>query len=367
MTTVLAGTLCAPGSPGRGWVAVDDDRIVEVGTGREPRGAHDVGDALIAPGFIDLQVNGVGRDDFADAPLEGWQRAARSLLAHGVTAYCPTFVTAPLDAYGPMLDAAAHAQAVSANDSLPTILGVHLEGPFLGAAPGAHPVELLRPVDLAFLDRVIGAHEKLVQIVTLAPEADPSLAGTRRLADQGVVVALGHSRASYDEARAAADAGARVVTHLFNGMGPLHHRDPGLAGAALDDERLTPTLIADLVHVHPAVMRFAIACKPELALVSDAVAVGRNGIRDEAGAAVLNDGTLAGATALLDQAVANVIGAGVPPIRAIELATRVPAQIVGATDRGRLEAGAIADLVVLDPRSFAVRGVWLHGRSASTT
>ena len=111
-----------------------------------------------------------------------------------------------------------------------------------------------------------------MRLVTLAPEADPGLAATRSLADRGVVVALGHSTVDFDGARAAADAGARIVTHLFNGMGPLHHRAPGLPGAALDDSRLVPSLIADFVHVHPAVVRLALGARPDAVLVTDAVA-----------------------------------------------------------------------------------------------
>ena len=367
MTTVVsASAVCTPGSPLAGWLAIDGGRIVETGNGRVPRGAVDLGDALLAPGYIDLQVNGVDGDDFASAKDDGWHRAARALLAHGVTAYCPTFVSAPLELYAAALDRAAAARAVCAAERLPEILGVHLEGPFLGDAPGAHPVELLRPVDLQFLDRVLDDHPGLLRIVTLAPESDPTLAGTRRLAAAGIVVALGHSRAGYDDARAAADAGARVVTHLFNGMGPLHHRDPGLPGAALDDERLTATLIADLVHVHPAIVRLAVTAKQQLALVSDAVAVESDRLRTDTGAATLADGTLVGAIALLDRAVANVVSLGVPVARAVEMATRIPADVLGLRDRGRLEPGALADLVVLDPQTLHVRAVWLRGEPATS-
>ena len=364
MTHVLAAErVCPPGWPAPGWVAIDDGLIAEVGSGPAPAGAVDAGPALLAPGFIDLQVNGVGDVDFFSADPDGWRRAGHTQLEQGVTAYCPTLVTAPLDEYGPALERAQAAQSVAEDQSLPTIVGVHLEGPFLGGAPGAHPVALVRPADCEWLRGLLAALPSLVTIVTLAPEADPGLAATRLLAENGVTVALGHSTATYDAARAAADAGARLVTHLFNGMGPLHHREPGLAGAALDDERLTPTLIPDLVHVHPAVLRLAIHRKHNVCLVTDRVAT--EGLRiTEDGAAHLDDGTLAGSTLSMQRAVHNTVRLGTPVERAVEMATTIPADALGLTDRGRIAPGMRADLVALDPESLAVRAVWLGGELA---
>lgn len=364
MTSLLASAaLCPPGPPAPGWVAIEDGVIVETGPGPGPAGAVDAGSALLAPGLVDLQVNGVDDDDFAAARPEGWRRAARAQLEHGVTAFCPTLVTAPLETYDDALRRVAAARADIEDRLLPSVLGVHLEGPFLGGAPGAHPVELVRAVDLEWLRGLLGAFPGLVSIVTLAPEADPGLAATRFLRDQSVTVALGHSTATYDEARAAAGAGARLVTHLFNGMGPLHHREPGLAGAALDDDRLTPTLIADLVHVHPAALRLAIARKPNVALVTDRVATTGLHVTDD-GAARLSEGTIAGATLAMDHAVRNVVGLGVPVERAVEMASTIPAGVLGRPDRGRLAPGSRADIVAFDPRSLTVRAVWLGGELA---
>jgi N-acetylglucosamine-6-phosphate deacetylase len=358
VTTVLASsTVCAPGTPAPGWLAIDGGTIVEVGWDRPPTGALDLGDALLTPGFVDLQCNGVGFVDLADATAGAWEEARRLLLGHGVTAFCPTFVSSPIERYGAFLEATQ--RATLDGETLAVVLGAHLEGPFLGGAPGAHPVEHLRTVDLEWLRQLVAGADP-VRMVTIAPEADPGLHGIRALAAGGVVVALGHSRADYELATAAADAGATVVTHVFNGMGPLHHRDPGLAGAALADDRLTPTVIADLVHVHPATLRLVLACKPATAVVSDAVTV-RAGTLDAAGAVRLPDGTLAGATTMLDGSLRNLVTAGVPLPLAVRAVSASPAELIGAHRHGRLSPGARADVVALDAATLQVRRVWLAG------
>jgi N-acetylglucosamine-6-phosphate deacetylase len=360
MTSVLASSgLCPPGPLTPGWLAVDDGRIVEVGREAPPVGADDWGDAVLAPAYVDLQVNGVDEVDFATGGVAACDRAARTLARHGVAGYLATLVSAPLDAYPAPLRRLA---AVMANTDAgrAAALGAHLEGPFLGDAPGAHPPELIRPMDRAWLDALLDSHPEVVRMVTLAPEVDPGGEAIAHLVDRGVVVALGHSRCSDDEARAAAGAGARVVTHVFNGMGPLHHREPGLAGAALDDGRLTPSLIADLVHVHPTVVRLVFAASPSVAIVSDAVALGGS-VQAADGAARLPDGRLAGATVLLDEAVENVVRVGVPLERAVAAASTVPAALLGLADRGRLIVGARADVVALEPRTARLLGVWVAG------
>jgi N-acetylglucosamine-6-phosphate deacetylase len=245
------------------------------------------------------------------------------------------------------------------------VLGVHLEGPFLGGASGAHDLTHLRPVDLPWLERVVREWPDLLRMVTLAPEVDAGLRATAALVAAGVVVAIGHSAANLEGVGRAAEAGATVVTHLFNGMPSLHHREPGLVGGALTDERLTPTVIADLVHVHPAALRIAAACKPTLAAVSDSVAVGAGlpGTRfvERDGAAWTPEGVLAGTTTLLDAALGRLLVVGIPVARAAAMVTESPARLVGATGRGVLRVGARADVVAFDVRARSVVGVWLAG------
>jgi N-acetylglucosamine-6-phosphate deacetylase len=330
------------------WVAAAAGRIVASGSGNPPDGAIDLGDAVLAPGYLDLQVNGTGDVDFATASVEDTVNAIDRLVQHGTTGVLLTLCSAPLDAYDAMLSCAREVREARPD----VLLGVHLEGPFLGGAPGAHPVEVLREVDLEFLDRVCASFGDLVRIVTLAPERDPGFSATQSLTAAGIVVALGHSIVDFDGAVMAADCGARMVTHLFNGMAVLHHRAPGLAGAALHDRRLVPSVIADFVHVHPAMVKLALDIRADAVLVTDAV-------RDDT--AYLADGTLAGSVLTMDRAVQNVVAMGVPAPRAVRHATANAARVLGISDRGRIAPGARADLVALDPVTFEVRGVWIGG------
>ena len=349
------------------WLALEDGVVVEEGLDAVPPDAQQLGDVLLEPGFVDLQVNGIGDVDFWAADPDAWRRAGERLLSTGLTSYLPTLATAPLDEYDAGLARVAAAQADAIERGLPRVEGVHLEGPFLGDAPGAHPVHLIRPMDVDWLLALLDAHPGLVRLVTLAPEADPDFAGIRALVARGVVVALGHSRCSYDDAIAAAEAGARLVTHLFNGMGPLDHREPGLPGAALSEPRLTPTLIADFVHVHPAVLRLALRLR-SCALVTDAVATGVDyfgqRVIERDGAAFLEDGTLTGSTLTMDRAVRNAVSVGLEHDLAVQAATALPAAELDLGVWARKGIGHRADLVALDRGTLEVVGVWLSGERA---
>ena len=353
---ILTGEGGTSASPA--WLVIGDGRIVATGTGPAPAGATDLGDALLAPGLVDIQVNGSGAVDFASASVDEIVAAIDDRTIGGCTACLPTICSAPLDAYAGMLDRLAAVRAVRPE----AVLGVHLEGPFLGGAPGAHPPELLRTADVEWLQALCDRYGDLIRLVTLAPEADPGHAATRGLSDRGVTVALGHSTVDYDGARAAADAGATLATHLFNGMGPLHHRAPGLPGAALTYGPLVPSIIPDGVHVHPALVRLVLDARPEAVIVTDAVATAAP-VAARDGAAYLPDGTLAGSTLTMLDAVQRVVALGVPPAIAIRHATHNAASAVGANDRGRIAPGARADVIALDPDTLALRGVWVGGES----
>jgi N-acetylglucosamine-6-phosphate deacetylase len=336
------------GHPGPAEVVVEDGVIASI------EGIASAPDRTLAPGFVDLQVNGVDDIDVASARDGDWDRFDDLLHATGVTTWCPTLVTAPL------ADMRARLDRVPAR---PSIAGVHLEGPFLGGRPGAHPRDLLRPIDLEWLDALPDG----VRIVTIAPELDGACDAVRSLVARGVTVSLGHSAATLEQVRACIDAGARMVTHLFNGMPSLHHREPGVVGAALTDDRVVAGLIADLVHVHPVAIEVAFRAKPgRIALVTDAVAwrgarIGRIEITHDGTAPRLPDGTLAGSSLTMDAAVRNVVReANVPLEVALAAASTTPAELVGLHDRGRIEVGRRADLVALD-RDLRVAAVWAAG------
>ena len=329
---------------------------------------------VVAPGFVDLQCNGAVGVDLTSEP-ERLGEVARALVRWGVTAWLPTIVTAPPTARRRALAAlASHHDPAAA-----TPLGLHLEGPFLAPERrGAHDAAHLAPPSTTVVeDERWGAGEG-VALVTLAPELPGALDVIRSLVERGVVVSAGHSSATAAEARAAIDAGITWVTHLFNAMAGLHHREPGLAGVALADQRLRVGLIADGLHVDPAVVRVAAsALGHRLTLVSDAAAAlgvpperwmaggraGRVGTQAVTVSAVdgsvrLPDGTLAGSTLALDRAVRNLMAyAGVDLATAVRAVTEAPAAVLGRADRGVIAPGAVGDLVVLTPAGEVVATV----------
>lgn len=346
-----------------GVVELDGGRIASVSatTGVTP-------DRTLVPGLIDLQVNGLDDIDVAGAADTDWGRLGELLLGQGVTAWCPTLVTVPLPRYERPLARMAAAAALAADSSnRPAILGAHLEGPFLGGKPGAHPLDLIVEPDLEWLARL----SPVVRIVTLAAEVPHVAEAIALLVQRGVLVSIGHSAASYEQALAAVDAGARLVTHGFNAMSGLDHRAPGMVGAALTDDRVAVSLIADLVHVHPAALNVAFRCKPRgrVVLVSDAVAwrgerVGVIDIVHDGAACRLADGTLAGSALPMDLAVANVVHhCRVTLEDAVAAASTTPAELLGEDDRGRLAEGARADVVALDANLRCTQ-TWLSGALA---
>lgn len=343
-----------------GWVRVDGDRIAEVGAGVPPDDGAErraLGGAWVVPGFVDLHVHGGGGHSMLSGDSVEILAAAAFHREHGTTRTLASIVTAPLD---DMLDALRAVREVAGEDH---VLGAHLEGPFLNPdRGGAHDRRHLLAPDAAAFDRLVAAADGRLRAVTFAPELPSGLDLVRRAVDAGVVVALGHSDADHAQAAAAFDAGARLVTHLFNGMRPWHHREPGLAGAALERADVVCELINDGVHLHDATARIAFAAAAgRIALVTDAIAAAGSGdgsyrlgpaaveVRD--GAVRLSDGeTLAGSTLTMDQALKRAVrDLGVPIEAAVEAASTTPARLLGIADRvGSIEAGKQADLVILD-------------------
>lgn len=324
--------------------------------------------AWLAPGFIDVQVNGGGDVLFNDEPTpEGIAAIAAAHRRFGTTALLPTVITDK-----PEVLARAIAAVRDAMPAQPSVLGIHVEGPFISPArPGVHARSALRrpgPADLALLTSLKSG----VTLVTLAPEEVPA-GFVASLARAGVRVSLGHSVATYDETRAAIADGLTGFTHLFNAMRPLASRDPGPIAAALETPGCWYGLIVDGEHVHPAVLRLALRGLGRPMLVTDAMPPvgGRRGafklygedIEVRAGRCCRRDGTLAGAMLDMASAVRNCVRLlGVELPRALHMASTAPAEFLGLGDRlGRLRPGARADMVALEPGDVRVLRTWVRG------
>lgn len=365
-TVIRAGAALLPGHPpgelsGPVEVELRDGRIADVRPGADPGD-----DSLLTPGFVDLQVNGVDDVDVAIADGADWDRLDALLAATGVTAWLPTLVTQRLERYDAALERIAAARDRTTPG--PAVLGAHLEGPFLGQHLGAHDRRHVATIDVGWLD----ALPDVVALVTIGAEQHDADAAIEALTGRGRIVSIGHSGATAERASAAFTAGASMVTHLFNAMGPLHQREPGVAGAALADDGVVAGLIADLVHVHPALIRTAFRTKGAggIALVTDAVAwrAGHLAAADVTlvdGAPRLADGTIAGSALTMDAAVRNVVdAAGISIAEALSAASTTPATVLGDASRGRLLAGSRADLTLLGRDDLTVRRTLVRGEVA---
>jgi N-acetylglucosamine-6-phosphate deacetylase len=357
-----------------GYVLVTGGVVAEIGAGPPPRApdlALDGG--CLVPGLVDLQVNGCFGVDLAAVDVDGWALVVQRLPETGTTAFLPTLITAPVAELGRALRFASGFAADAPAGA--RVLGVHMEGPFLAPArAGVHHREWIVPPSPAAVADLLVAGAGVLRVVTLAPELTGGLAAVAALASAGVVVSVGHSDATARQVAAAADAGARMVTHLFNAQRPLHHREPGVVGQALADSRLTCGLIADLRHVAAAVCALAFAAAPgRICLVTDAAAPagmppGRYRLAGETVEVPpgddqpprLADGTLAGSVLRMDRAVANMVAAGVGLAEAVAAASRIPADLIGRPDLGRLTPGAAADLVWLGD-DLRTRATWVAG------
>lgn len=331
-------------------------------------GLEDGGAGIAVPGLVDLQVNGYAGTDVLSAEPGELVEMGRALARDGVLWYQPTLVTSAI------ADTLGALQSIGQAVELPgaaRILGAHLEGPFLSPErPGAHPRALLRRPDLDVAASLLLAGCP-VTMVTLAPELEQAADLIEALGERGIVVSLGHTDATVAVAHGAFDHGARTVTHLFNAMRPLHHREPGVVGAALAREDVVVQLIADGVHVAPeAILAVWRAARGRLVLVSDAISaaglgdgtfhLGAIGVTVEQGVARTEDGALAGSVRPLAWGLRMLVELGVPIVEAVAAVTSAPAALVGRPDAGVLGVGGPADVVVLGD-DFGVERVLVGG------
>jgi N-acetylmuramic acid 6-phosphate etherase/N-acetylglucosamine-6-phosphate deacetylase len=353
---------------GPGAVQVEDGRIIAILPG-ETRGDIVLEHGFLSPGLIDLHNNGAFGVDCATASADEWDLFIESLTARGVTSVLPTIITAAIPA---LQDGAARVAEAMARH--PAILGLHLEGPFLAPEKrGAHQRSALRMPDAAAVDEILSL--PALRLVTLAPELPGALAAIARLKSAGVLVSLGHTGADAAMMRAAADAGATIVTHVFNAQSAMSHRAPGAPGVALTDPRLAPCLIADAVHVDPAILALAFNACPRAIAVTDSILIaglepgetrpfgGAPATLGPKGVGLRPDGTIAGAGIILDEGLRRLIAAGVAPETALAAATSRPAAALRLTGRGTLAPSMRADLVWWSD-DFYPQQVWTSGHSA---
>jgi N-acetylglucosamine-6-phosphate deacetylase len=353
-----------------GWLVVGDGRIAALDEGTPPAPAdQDLAGRLLVPGFVDMHAHGAVGRSFDEADPAAAQAITRHHLAHGTTTMVASLVSAPIHAL------ADHLRSLAPLVESGTLAGVHLEGPFLAASHrGAHDPRHLQPPTPAALEALFDAAPGALRMITLAPELPGARDAIKRLRDVGVIVAIGHTAADYETVRAAIDAGARVATHLHNGMPPIRGREPGPVPALLDDERVTVELIADGFHLHPAVLlRAALAAPGRIALVTDAMAAagwgdgeyllgGRRVLVSNGEARLVDADSLAGSTLTLDLALQTAVAAGIEFSAALAAVTSAPARALGIDNvTGTIAPGRLADLVALDD-DYTVHAVMHRGR-----
>jgi N-acetylglucosamine-6-phosphate deacetylase len=368
MTEAIKGNILTPD----GWVNGAlrfGERIGEIeGDAADPSAN---GDDYVIPGFIDLHVHGGGGKDImecGDAPHVIAAMHAR----HGTTSLLATTMTAPANEIVAALKAIG-AACGNRRPGAARILGVHLEGPYINPGKlGAQP----NYARAATVDEVrqLGTYAPM-RLITVAPELAGHLQLVRELADAGVRVQIGHTLGSYEDGVAALAHGATGFTHLFNAMSGLHHRQPGMVGAALAHAQYAE-LIPDLLHVHTGAIKVALRAIPHLYCVTDSTAatgmpdgnymLGRHRVQKCMGGVRLADGTLAGSTLTMDQALRNLVGIGLDLADASKRVSTFAADFIGETDRGRLAPGRFADIVMLD-RNLQLKAVYIEGEACDLT
>ena len=339
----------------------------------------DLGDAILAPGLIDIHIHGGAGHDVMEGSDESLGAIERMMARHGVTSYCPTTVTAPLDQTLLSLEklgaAVQRAESDGHDATRARPLGVHLEGPFLShARRGVHPPIHLQPVSDELFNQMWDAASGRIRMLTIAPELEGALALIRDVSRRGVCVSIGHSNATLQQARAGIEAGVRHATHTFNAMRRIHHRDPGLLGAVLTDRNVTADIVVDGIHVQPVMVDLFMRAKgvEGAVLITDAISAA--GMPDGTyhlgsfevevrGDRCESHGKLAGSVLTLDRAVRNMMQFAKMSFQdSVRLATLNPARVLGLEHRkGVLRAGADADVVVFSPTG-EVRQTIVGGR-----
>ena len=361
--------------PAAGFVLIRDGQIDAMGkegfTVPEADAEWDGAGRLLIPGMIDVHIHGADGFDMMDGMRQSVEAVSKACARTGCTSFLATSVTSSLDALMAMIGSVS--QTIGKEPGA-RIAGLHLEGPYLNIKrKGMQNERFLRHPDQDEMSAILHRAGTLVRMVTLAPELPGGLELVRFLKERGIVAAVAHSDATYEEAKEAFRIGASHVTHCFNGMRPIHHRDPGTVVAAMEESHVSVQAIVDDVHLHPAIVRLLYREKgpDKMVLITDALQAmgmgdgsyvfGGHEVKVEQGVARLADGTLASSTVTMNEALRKTVNAGIPLADAVAMATSTPAEVLGFPSKGRLAPGADADLVLLGDK-FEVLWTMVGGK-----
>ncbi|MEM3832786.1 MAG: N-acetylglucosamine-6-phosphate deacetylase [Thermoprotei archaeon] len=375
---VVAGKLITPKEEVNNIIIEFDEKIIidmKPFSGEVPEYFLDAKNMIVVPGFIDIHIHGTEGFDATRDGYYGVKNMAKILPKYGVTGFMPTAICSPKDRFREFIQATYELWG-SGNEGA-EVLGAHLEGPFINPMKkGAQPIEHIRKPDLDELYEYISLRKEMPLRLTIAPELEGAQELISEAVKNGVIISMGHSDATFNEAKGGFNAGAKLITHLFNAMRDFHHREPGLPGFALTNDEIYVEMIADFIHIHPEILKLIVKAKPldKIALVTDAIeAAGLPDGKYQLGSysiivmnkkATLPDGTIAGSTLVMNNAIKNMVKIGLPLKYSILMATLVPADILKKPSMGRIEPGKEANLVVLDSdlnvRFTIIRGkiVW---------
>lgn len=347
---------------GESTITTDGDTITDVSPENSVGfNSIDLREYTIIPGLVDIHIHGINGYDIMDATPHSIEEISKNLAALGVTSFLASTVTAPLESMEAVLKNIRDCLKRDLGGS--RLLGAYVEGPYINSEyKGAHPAQFIREIDLDELKKLVEYAGEALAVITIAPEKPDAIDAIEFLTSKNVKVSLGHTNATFSQTKAAFDAGANIVTHLFNGMRGLNHREPGIVGAALTDDRANVELICDLIHLASPIMQITHKCKgnEKVVLITDCIMAA--GLKDgqyrlgeldifvENGTSRLKDGTLAGSTLKLADAVKNmVLHAGIAFEDALAMATINPARAIGKADLiGSIEPGKKADIIALN-------------------
>ena len=363
-------------------ILVRDGVIEQIGLRAEmslPDGAEEISvtDKIAIPGFVDVHIHGAGGRDVMEGTPDALATVAKTVARHGTTSFVATTVTASTDDTLRAVEgiAAFISEQHETEDARAEVLGIHFEGPFISPVRrGVHPTEYLQLPSAEVLEKLLHAAAGNAQILTLAPELLGAMPCIDAARNAGMVVAMGHTDATYEQARAAIARGVHHAVHVYNAMRPFSHRDSGVIGAVLTAPEVTAELIADGVHVEETAMKILIQAKGTgcMILISDGISatgmpdgkyiLGKMEVTVSGGICRNSEGKLAGSTLTLDRALRNVVGLGVPLADGVRMLTLNPAKLLGIEfKKGSLRTGADADILLLD-EGLQLTKVWLRGQ-----